>query len=224
MNKKDPDFVVTFLTLRQTIGWVGLAMPFAVRLGALAFEHIRTTDSISAYYYTGMRDVFVGTLILVGVLLTCYRTPAKRDTIFAIIAGIAATGIGLFPMEPTFAKEILARFPEMAQEKCYINRGFLGYHFIFVTVFFALSFYLVYFRFDAFTPTNPTTQKLMRNKIYKVCGAVMFLAFSTIGVLAAVNQGGSIFWPETFAVLAFGIAWLVKGQTILKDADVAMAA
>ena len=66
MDKKNPDLVVTFLTLRQTIGWVGLAMPFAVRLGALLFEHIRTTDSISAYYYTGMRDVFVGTLILVG--------------------------------------------------------------------------------------------------------------------------------------------------------------
>lgn len=216
-STQNEEFVVSYLTLRQMIGWIGLAMPFIVRGGALIFEGIRSTDSISAYYYTGMRDVFVSTLILVGVLLTCYRTPALRDNVVAIVAGIAAIGIGLFPMDPTFAAEILQKYPEMGQEKCYINRGILGYHFIFVAVFFALSFYLVYFRFDAFTPETPTKQKVMRNKIYKVCGAAMLVAFIAIGVLAVMNKGGSVFWPETLAVVAFAAAWLVKGQTILKD-------
>ena len=45
----------------------------------------------------------------------------------------------------------------------------------------------------------------------------MFVAFVAIGLLAALNSGGSIFWPETLAVVAFAAAWLVKGQTILKD-------
>ena len=216
-STQNEEFVVSYLTLRQMIGWIGLAMPFVVRGGALIFERIASTDSISAYYYTGMRDVFVSTLVLVGVLLTCYRTPALRDNVVAILAGIAAIGIGLFPMDPTFAAEILRKYPEMGEAKCYINRGILGYHFIFVAVFFALSFYLVYFRFDAFTPETPTKQKVMRNKIYKVCGAAMLVAFIAIGVLAVMNKGGSVFWPETLAVVAFAAAWLVKGQTILKD-------
>jgi hypothetical protein len=217
MSSQNNEFVVSYLTLRQMIGWIGLLMPFAVRLGALIFEGIHSTDSISAYYYTGMRDVFVSTMVLGGALLSCYRTPAWHDNLFAIIAGIAAIGVGLFPMSPTFAAEILQKYPEMGEAKCYINRGLLGFHFLFVGTFFSLRFYLVYFRFDAFTPQIPTKQKLIRNKIYKLCGAVMLVAFIAIGILAFENKGASIFWPETVAVVAFALAWLVKGQTILKD-------
>src|SRR5262245_63273661 len=103
MSKQDSELVVSYLTLRQMIGWIGLLMPFFVRVGAFLREGIRSTDSISAYYYTGQRDVFVSTLVLVGILLTCYRTQAVRDNVVAIIAGVAAIGIGLFPMVSDFA-------------------------------------------------------------------------------------------------------------------------
>lgn len=211
------EFVVSYLTLRQMIGWVGLLMPITVRLGAFIFEGISSTDSVSAYYYTGMRDVFVSTMVLVGVLLACYRSPAWHDNLSAIVAGVSAVGVGLFPLEPTFAAEILHKYPEMGEAKCYINRGLLGFHAFFVVAFFALSFYLVYFRFSAFTPQIPTQQKLMRNKVYKVCGVTMFLAFAAIGVLVLQEKGASIFWPESVAVVAFAVAWLVKGQSVLKD-------
>jgi hypothetical protein len=210
-------YVVSYLTLRQMIGWVGLLMPFAVRIGARYFEHIFTTDSISAYYYTGQRDVFVSTLVLTGVLVACYRTPATRDNVIATIAGLAAIGIGLFPIDPTFAPAILQKYPAMIGGACYVNRGLLGFHFLFVATFFALTFYLVYFRFSAFTPTAPTAQKVMRNKIYKWCGLGMLAAYLAIGALAIFAKGASVFWPETVAVVSFGAAWLVKGQTILKD-------
>jgi len=95
------------------IGWIGFFMPITVRAGAYLFESIHTTGSISAYYYTGMRDVFVSTLVLVGALLTCYRTPALRDNLIAIVCGIAAIGIGLFPMDPAWAAEIAQRFPDL---------------------------------------------------------------------------------------------------------------
>jgi hypothetical protein len=224
MKSRQGELVVSYLTLRQMIGWIGLAMPITVRLGAYLFSpHIHSTESISAYYYTGMRDVFVSTLVLVGVLLACYRTPSRIDNAVAIIAGLAAIGIGLFPMNPTFAEEIIHEYPLMAPnadgEKCYVIRGFLHYHFVFVSIFFALSFYLVYFRFSAFTPPAPTRQKLARNKVYKWCGAVMFFAFATIGIQALTTQGGSIFWPEAAAVVAFAVAWLVKGRTFLKDPE-----
>ena len=122
-------------------------------------------------------------------------------------------------MDPAYAAEILRKFPAMADAKCYMNRGLLGFHFIFVGTFFALSFYLVYFRFSAFTPQEPTREKITRNKIYGVCGAAMLVAFVAIGVLAIFNDGGSIFWPETLAVVAFSAAWLVKGQILLKDRE-----
>ena len=84
MSTQNNEFVVSYLTLRQMIGWIGLLMPISVRLGAYIFEGIYSSDSISAYYYTGMRDVFVSTLVLVGVLLTCYRTPSRNDNLLAV--------------------------------------------------------------------------------------------------------------------------------------------
>ena len=218
MNDLKNDYVVSYLTLRQMIGWAGLLMPLVVRGGAYILEGIHTGDSISAYYYTGMRDVFVSTLVLVGALLACYRTPSLSDNIVATICGVAAVGIGLFPMDPYYGPEILEKYSQAASKFCYVNHGILGVHYVFVGVFFALTFYLVYFRFSAFTPGRATPQKLMRNRIYKICGIVMAVSFLAIGAIALLAHGSAIFWPETAAVGAFAIAWLVKGQTVLKDA------
>src|SRR5262245_250387 len=110
MTRRDEQLVISYLTLRQLIGCAGLLMPIAVRLGALLFEGIQSTSSISAYYYTGMRDVFVSTCVLVGALLGCYRTTDWRDNIAAVVAGIAAIGIGLFPVDPIYAEEILRKY------------------------------------------------------------------------------------------------------------------
>lgn len=216
--RKNSDLVVSFMTLRQMIGVIGLVMPLFVRFGAWVFEDIASTGSISAYYYTGMRDVFVSTLVMVGILMTCNRTPKLIDNAISIVAGIAGAGIGLFPMTPEFAKEVLTRFPAMSQSdpcygRCYVTHGILGYHFTFVVIFFALIFVMVTFRFPAFTPPDAGKKMRWRNVIYRICGTVMALAFIAILILRAK----SIFWPETFAVVAFGVAWLVKGQTILKD-------
>jgi len=215
--RKNSDLVVSYLTLRQMIGGIGLLMPIFVRLGAFWFEHIPATESISAYYYTSMRDVFVSTLVLVGILIACYRSPSKFDNALGIVAGLAAIGVGLFPVDPVFASEILQRYPEMAEKKCYVNRGVLGYHYIFVTIFFALCFVMVAFRFTAFTPPNAEKEMRRRNLIYRICGAVMLVSFIIISVQFLRGAGESIFWPETAAVIAFGIAWLVKGQTFLAD-------
>jgi hypothetical protein len=48
----------------------------------------------------------------------------------------------------------------------------------------------------------------------------MVVMLIAIVAMKAINKDQSIFWPETIAIVAFGIAWLVKGQAILKDKDV----
>ena len=212
--RKNSDLVVSYLTLRQMIGWTGLLMPFVVRIGAMGFQHLATQGSISAYYYTSMRDVFVSTLVLVGALMTCNRSAKWFDNAMSVAAGIAAIGVGLFPIDPAFAKEISDRCPCLADHRCVIH-GILGYHYVFVIVFFALITVMVTLRFPAFTPRNAEREMRIRNVIYRVCGVVMLLSFILIGV--ADLREKSFFWPESVAVFAFGVAWLVKGQTILKD-------
>ena len=48
----------------------------------------------------------------------------------------------------------------------------------------------------------------------------MVLMLIAIVAIKAIDKEASIFKPETVAIVAFGVAWLVKGQAILKDKDV----
>jgi hypothetical protein len=134
-----------------------------------------------------------------------------------LLSGLAAIGIGLFPMEMKAGVLGSVDDPARVQLLRDAPHGPLGWHFGFVGVFFLLTFYLVTFRFRANTPLRPTRQKERRNRIYPVCGAVMALSFAWIAWLWYRDEGGSIFWPETLAVMAFSAAWLVKGQLVLKD-------
>lgn len=218
-NPANNEFIISFLTLRKAIGYLGISMPIIVRLGAYLFEGIPSNESISAYYYTGTRDVFVGILFAVGVFLFCYRGPATQDNVLTNIAGLSAIAIGLFPTEPTYHPVILARFPAINDPncRCYENRGLLGYHIYVVAVFFIILSYLVIFRFTKPDRVPITKQKRSRNKIYILSGIVMLMSFGAIVALKAISKDRSIFWPETFAIVAFGVAWLTKGQAILKD-------
>lgn len=219
----DNEFVISYFTLRKAIGWLGLLMPIIVRLGARVLEGIPSNESISAYYYTSMRDVFVGTLAAIGVFLFCYRGPDKQDNVVTNIAGLCAVGIGLFPTERIYHPLIVQRFANVLSPECYSNHGPLGYHIYIVAAFFLLISYLTIFRFSKQSQPYLTKQKLSRNKIYVACGIVMVVMLVAIVAIKAVNRQSSIFWPETIAIVAFGIAWLTKGQAILKDKDVIAA-
>ena len=201
----------------MAIGWIGLLMPFAVRSGAYVFQGIWSPATISAYYYTGMREVFVGTLVLIGALMMCYRTPDKQDTWIGIFTGLAAFGIALFPMEVTFAEELIGRYPKGCFSECYVIRGFLGFHTYFVGAFFALAFYLMYFRFSAHTPPDATDQKLSRNRVYRTCAVTMGVAGISMLYFTSIKYSGGMFWSEAAAVMSFAVAWLIKGQLLLKD-------
>ncbi len=53
--------------------------------------------------------------------------------------------------------------------------------------------------------------------IYKVCAVGMALAGLFMWISVTKNWSIGIFWSESFAVMWFALAWLVKGQLILKD-------
>ena len=218
-NPLDAELIVSFLTLRKAVGVLGLLMPIVVRVGARYFEQIPSNTSISAYYYTSMRDIFVGTLAAIGVFLFCYRGTDTQDNVLTNIAGACAVLIGLLPTEPEYHPLILAKFPQLMTDACYRNHGPLGLHIYVVAAFFLIISYLTIFRFTKPSQSYITQRKRSRNKVYVACGIVMILSLIVIVIIKAQSPTGSIFWPETIAIAAFGIAWLTKGHAILKDRD-----
>ena len=69
--------VWSFLALRKAIGLLGTFLPLVLWLGALILFGTRMQSSVSAYYHTGMGNVFVGTLCAIGVFFCACRGYTK---------------------------------------------------------------------------------------------------------------------------------------------------
>ncbi len=57
----------SYLFMRKGIGIIGVALPVVLIFGTMIFDgHFEIKDSISAYYYSLMGDVFTGSLGAIG--------------------------------------------------------------------------------------------------------------------------------------------------------------
>src|SRR5260221_2566290 len=88
-----------YLGLRRMIGLIGILLPIVLIVGRMLFESPGIKDSISVYYYSVMRDVFVGSLWAIAVFLFSYRYDSWDDFL-GDVACVAATGVAIFPTAP----------------------------------------------------------------------------------------------------------------------------
>lgn len=93
VSSKNPHFL-SFLGLRKAIGIIGIAQPFVLWFGKPLLDKIlqmesRVPSSVSGYYYTPMRDVFVGSLCALGVFLVSYKGYERIDDIAGDIACVS---------------------------------------------------------------------------------------------------------------------------------------
>jgi hypothetical protein len=197
--------------LRRAIGLIGIGLPIVLPIGKVLFFGPGLPATISAYYYTDMRNVLVGALCAIGVYLLYYPGYDRGDNITTALAGLGAITLALSPTFP----------PEPAMPTAAETVGGV-LHYTGAGVFFLGLAYLSYFRFTR-TSGDPTEQKLRRNVLYRVCGVVMVVSIAVAVLLdnvlpaAVLDAVVPVFWLEALAVLAFGVSWLVKGETLLRD-------
>jgi len=219
--------VISYLGLRKAIGIIGFALPFVLLFGQILLHTLGIQNSlhspviensVSYYYHTDMRNIFVGSMCAIGVFLMSYRGYDRRDAIAGRFAFVCALGVALFPTSP---------LPVATPDQKLIG----GIHLTFAALLFLT---LAYFSIKLFTETDPnktpTRQKLQRNVVYRVSGYIMLACIALIVVAALppikamVEQLKPRFWLEAIAIVAFGISWLTKGEAILKDQEVPSAA
>ena len=207
---KDP-IVLSYLTLRKAVGLVALALPFAVTI-PWALRHHAIQASISAYYYTGTRNVFVGSLCAIAMFMLCARGYDSWDETVGIISAICAIGVAFAPTAPATCATHLQRVT-----------GWIHYSFAAVLFTSLAIFCLFLFRMSAQGHTV-TRRKRIRNRVYTICGITILLSMILLAVTTLLHPikfllphlAPGIFF-ETTSLLAFGIAWLVKGEAFLKD-------
>lgn len=206
--------VLSYKALRQAVGWVALGLPFALIIPwALAGHDLPT--SISAYYYTGMRNLFVGCLCAVGLFNFCCRGYDRRDVVAGIFTAVCAVCVAFFPTSP--AKDLSPPpCPVPGPHQQAVGTA----HYVFAAMLFLT---LAYFCLVLFTktaePGKESRKKLHRNRVYRVSGIVILVSIFLIALFGLLHRTylfgnlGAMFCFETTALVAFGVAWLVKGET-----------
>ncbi len=212
------DVVLSFYRVRQALGWLGLMMPVVLIGGTLALG-LPLPPSLSDFYYTPLRDVFVGILFALGVFLLTYlghRQPTKlvSDRNVSTLAGLGAIGVALFPNDTLDACGGV-RIPslDVAGTLHFVSAGL----FLTTTAVFCL---VLFRRSDGATPSP---LKRRRNRIYLLCGLAIVAALALLGAYFAlidperrceIRALRPVLWLEVVTVLAFGLSWLVKGRGI----------
>ncbi|HEV2459126.1 MAG TPA: hypothetical protein VGS80_12255 [Ktedonobacterales bacterium] len=202
--------------------------------GKALFDGWGILDSISDYYYSAsMGSVFVGGLVALAILLISYHY-ARVDTLAGVAAGICAIFVALFPTAPTDAtpRQVVVGT---------VHYVFAAAFFV-ILAYFALFLFTkpvapfakqraslsrILLRKPVVPLEKPpvyylTHRKRQRNQVYVACGStivaciVLLLLLRLPGVPQLVSLH-PVYWLETLAICAFGVAWIVKGEVILKD-------
>ncbi|MFU8852390.1 DUF998 domain-containing protein [Micromonospora sp. SL1-18] len=211
--RKPPQDAVTVRHLRLGIGSVGIALPVVLVVGHLvAARRLTLLDSLSSYYHTEMRDVFVGSLCAVGVFLIAYRYRRPDDTL-GTVAGVLAVAVALFPTT--------AGAPSGTTS--HSDRIIGTVHQVAAAALFVL---LAAFCLFLFTRPDrvgvPPSRSAVR--FHRLCGglilAAIALALASTQLPADVRQAAKpVLWCETVAVFAFGAAWVAKSDALFRAAE-----
>lgn len=199
-------YVRSYLRLRFFIGVLGMALPF-VLVGGNLIANGGVEGSLSAYYYTGLRDIFVGALVAFGVFLAFYMVAVRNfDNYASSIAGAAVLVVAFFPTDdPSVANDPMARV--LAH---YASAT------IFIVLLAAISFRFGWAERHASDPLQHHRPGEWRLHYGCAAAIVLSLVFIAVSQIAHVLTEWSILIGETVSVLAFGASWLAKGLELFR--------
>ncbi len=89
--------IISYLTQRKLLGYLGISLPFLVFIGTQFEGATPLLNSISAYYFTNVREIFVSVLAALSIFFITYKGYTRLDNVLTNIAGVLALNIALFP-------------------------------------------------------------------------------------------------------------------------------
>ncbi|GGY78594.1 hypothetical protein GCM10011613_24120 [Cellvibrio zantedeschiae] len=200
----------TYRTLRNGLALLAFLFPILLALGAYVRAGLPLAGSISEYYHYFdpvkqeygrglMRDLLVGLLCGQAALLFVYKGFTRLEDYALNIAGIAATGLALFPM----------RWPAPSAFDPFSTHG------VFAAIFFISIAYVCIWR------ANDTLHLIVDEKvrksyarIYKLLGILMLVlpALVWAWLYYLPLKKSLIFFIEMGSVYTFATYWVLKSR------------
>ena len=190
----------SFIRLRFLLGVAAAILPLWLLVGGLA--HGGLAPTISDFYHSAYRDVFVGNLVTIGVFFWVYQGEGHRvyrkfnERHLAILCGTAALAVAFIPNEDGKEAASQAAFAYMFPTIEVIK---------YVHMFAALIFFgcLAVFCACVFAKDKDTD----RANLFKACAAIIVICVILIAPVASVRS------------LPGCLATDIDGSEIISEAD-----
>lgn len=198
-----------------TIGWLAVALgPLIIIVGWLDGDFPALT-SISAYAGSCASVIFTSVLNIGAYNLDFYKGQGKIDFILTLVTGIGMSMVSLFPCNEAFSTGhcVLPFIGKTISNAIHCASAGVAFTGLGIVEFF------IFTQGDG----NPTKQKKIRNIIYRICGALIWVCEILILVFRAA---GNLYDNYKFIMLEitilelFGWPWLIKAGLFLKDKKV----
>jgi hypothetical protein len=215
---RDPDsyearYLRTFLWLRTFVGVLGIALPVVVIVVATAaFGERSIRPSLSGYYYSGARDIFVAILSATGVFFIGYVLAEKSlENTLSGVAGVSALVIAIFPTRRPSKAIPLTPLQKLLHEHTveiihYVSSA------TFIVALTGISF--LYGWRERHRPRRDRQKRspVFWGRYHFVCAGL--LALSLVWIAATVGVGRpphARLIGEWVSAWSFGASWLMKG-------------
>jgi len=242
MIKDTSQYLISYRTLRQLIGVLGILLPFLcwgvntfvnhadLLNNPIFIDKCKSTDyipgpdlksSISHFYYTTAGPLFTGILITVAIFLFCYNgypENRKEDRFSWLTDKRITVFAGCCALG-------IVIFPTDSTEKItdnihiFVSSGIAGtLHLCFASLFFLSMAILSMINFRR----NPG-RILIKNaegKLYIICGLGIVFCLLLLALYFIISPdckwlwGRFVFIMEVLMLIFFGTAWLIKGKSI----------
>ena len=218
---KDPA-ILSYYEMRRAVGLIALILPFALAVGCILYallgpDHALPQPilqrSISDYYYTPMRNYLVGSLCAIAAFLACSRGYDLSDEITGYLASFFTLCVALIPPVDPRSSVYTAKQVDIG----FVHSGFAA------LMFLSLAYFCIFLFRKSSPEKTLTRRKRHRNRIYGICGLiivaciVVMVSLTLRAIAESLRPSFLLFWCESLALAAFGVAWLTKGEGILRD-------
>ncbi|MDC7222250.1 MAG: hypothetical protein PQJ60_00845 [Spirochaetales bacterium] len=208
--KKETEQTFNYESQRFIIGLTAFFLPILVTL-----VYGKIISSISAYYYTISRNIFVGLLSITGLFLFVYNGKFYYEALVSKLAALCAVTTALSPTvlsnDITENRECLLKVINSAPNLHNIAAALLFVQLIFLCLCFARRAKL---KEDKYSNH--------RRVIYLVCAALMTVSLITYPLLGLfspfsfteLDRVHLLFYMESIALISFGVAWFTAGKPL----------
>lgn len=192
----------TYFTLRLGLAALAGFLPPYLWLRGSWWHGLPLKESMSAYYFSDARNVFVAVLCAVGALLYLYKGFSIRENVALNCAGILIVCVALIPTDPPG-----------------VNGGLVTVHGASAVFFFLFIAYVCIARsgdtIDLFRAAKGNAAADRLRQTYRVIGWMMALSpLVAYGMNLIARLDAFVFFAELVGVWVFAAFWCLKSYEL----------